>query len=211
MSRAGRLVILNGAPRAGKSAIVAAMQALPGSAWLNLGVDVHVRAMTPPQLQPGIGLRPGGERPDLEPFVVAAYAALFDTLAAHARHGLDVVADLGIHDGYSLPRGILADGARRLAGTASLFVGVHCPLPVILARRAAGEAGREGLYLQAACGTVPEPVLRWQQAVHHQVVYDLALDTSVLSPQACAEAIATRLAQPATHPSALARLAAGTG
>jgi len=38
--------------------------------WMNLGVDTFVRQVTPARYRPGIGLRPGGERPDLEPFVV---------------------------------------------------------------------------------------------------------------------------------------------
>ena len=43
---AGRLVILNGAPRAGKSSIARALQQLAAVPWINLGVDV-VMAATP--------------------------------------------------------------------------------------------------------------------------------------------------------------------
>lgn len=104
----GRLVILNGAPRAGKSSIAAALQETAPGPWLNLGVDA-VMAATPARFQPGIGLRPGGERPDLEPFVKAGYAALFDSHAAHLRAGLDVVADLGLHEDYATPLGLYQD------------------------------------------------------------------------------------------------------
>src|SRR5260221_123979 len=98
----GRIIILNGAPRAGKSSIAAAIQESFDGIWVNLGVDASI-AMTPPRHRPGIGLRPGGERPDLEPVVQQLYAALFDSIAAHSRLGLNVVSDLGIHDGYSRP------------------------------------------------------------------------------------------------------------
>ena len=71
----GRIVILNGAPRSGKSTLAAEMQATLDGPWVNLGVD-GAMAATPPRYQPGIGLRPGGERPDLEAFVQASYSAL---------------------------------------------------------------------------------------------------------------------------------------
>jgi chloramphenicol 3-O phosphotransferase len=197
----GQIVILNGAPRAGKSSIAAAVQAsLPGT-WLNLGVDTYAKA-TPAHLMPGIGLRPGGERPDLEPLVVQLYGALYDSIAAHARLGLNVVADFGHHDDYSQPLGILPSCARRLAGLPALFVGVHCPLDVIMARR---NADPQGLY--AGGDTAPPPVLRWQAAVHRPGIYDLTLDSSVLSPEQSAAKIAQLLAEGVPLPSAFERLA----
>jgi len=185
----GRIVILNGAPRSGKSSIAAAMQtSLPGN-WINLGVDAQNRSL-PDALRPGIGLRPGGERPDLEPMVVALYLALYDSIAAHARQGFDVVADLGHHDSYSTPLGILPSCARRLAGFDVLFVGVHCPIEVIMARRNADPQG--GFY--AAGNGVPEPVRRWQEAVHLPGIYDLTVDTGAMTPADCVAAIAQALA-----------------
>ncbi len=183
----GRIVILNGAPRAGKSSIARALQA-SGGLWLNLGVDLAM-AMTPPHLLPGIGLRPGGERPELEPAVARLYGTLFEQLAATARSGIDVVSDLGIHDDYSAPLDILDDTVRRLAGPPVLFVGVRCPLDIIMARRNADP--QAGYY--AAGASIPAPVARWQEAVHGGHDYDLELDTSVLTPEQAAAAIATAL------------------
>ena len=65
----GQIVILNGAPRFGKSSIATAIQNVFDGVWMNLGVD-RFMSMTPERYQPGIGLRPGGERPDLEPLIV---------------------------------------------------------------------------------------------------------------------------------------------
>jgi chloramphenicol 3-O phosphotransferase len=198
----GQIVILNGAPRAGKSSIATAIQAgLPGI-WINLGVDVYARA-TPPQLSPGIGLRPGGERPDLEPAIPQLYAALYEAIAAHARLGLNVVADFGHHDDYSKPLGILPDCARRLTGLEVLFVGVHCPIDIIMARRNADPQG--GFY--AGGDTVPAPVLRWQNAVHQPGLYDLELDSSTMTPEAAAARVAQMLAAGPTHPTAFEQLA----
>ena len=197
----GRIVILNGAPRSGKSSIAAAMQeSLPGR-WINLGVDAQNRSL-PAALLPGIGLRPGGERPDLEPTVVALFAALYDAIAAHADHGFDVVADLGHHDFYSTPLGILPACARRLLGHDVLFVGVHCPIETIMARR---NADPQGFYV--AGPGVPEPVRRWQEAVHVPGIYDLTVDTGHMTPADCVAAIAALLDAPPKQ-RAFAQLAA---
>lgn len=204
MNKSGQIVILNGAPRSGKSSIAAAIQETFDGPWMNLGVDVFARQVTPPRCQPGIGLRPGGERPDLEPFVTASYAALYESIAAHSRAGLNVVADVGHHDAYSKPLAILLNCARRLKGLPALFLGVRCPLAVVMERRRASAAGA---YLANAPGEpIPEPVRRWQRAVHRPGLYDLEVDTSRLSPKACAAEV-QRVLREISKPTALDRLA----
>lgn len=84
-SALGQIVILNGAPRSGKSSIAAVIQDTFEGPWVNLGVDAYMSGVMPRRYRPGIGLRPGGERPDLEPYVVASYAALYESIAAHCR------------------------------------------------------------------------------------------------------------------------------
>jgi chloramphenicol 3-O phosphotransferase len=206
----GQIVILNGAPRSGKSSIVSVIQETFDGPWMNLGVDTFVRHVTPQRYRPGIGLRPGGERPDLEPFVQVFYAAMYESIAAHSRLGLNVVVDVGHHDAYAQPRHILGDCARRLEGLPALFVGVRCPIDVVMERRNAGQAGREGQY---ATGTpahpIPPPVALWQREVHIPGIYDLEVDTSVLSPAECAEAIRRRLDE-GPPPTAFEQLARGS-
>jgi chloramphenicol 3-O phosphotransferase len=179
----GRVVLLNGVPRAGKSTIAAAVQeSLPG-VWLNMDKDLF-KAMTPPHLQPGIGLRPGGESPQLEDFIVAASAAMWESLVAHSRRGLDVVAATGIHDSYSKPLRLLAQCADLLAGLPVLFVGVRCSSLDVIKRR-------------AATGWTPVPdeiIERFERSMHAHGRYDLEVDTSVLSTAECVEAIRKRLA-----------------
>jgi chloramphenicol 3-O phosphotransferase len=185
----GTIVVLNGAPRSGKSSIVTAIQASSLEPWVNLGVDVWMRA-TPPKFMPGIGLRPGGERPDLEPFVVASFAGLYDAIAAHSRLGLNVVVDVGHHDAYSRPLRILRMCAARLRGLPVLFVGVRCPIPVVLARRNASDGYVGG----SVAETVPDAVHRWQVEVHRHGTYDVEVDTSTQTPRECAALIWERLA-----------------
>ena len=134
MTTPARIIILNGAPRSGKSSIVRVIQETWPEVWINLGVDVSVLGMTPERFRPGIGLRPGGERSDLEPLIPVLYAALYESIAAHSRLGLNVIAEFGHHDGYTTPLGILADCARRLTRLPVLFVGVRCPVEMVMER-----------------------------------------------------------------------------
>ena len=204
----GQIIILNGVPRSGKSSIARAIQAMSEDVWMNLGVDAY-ELVTPPRYRPGIGLRPGGERPDLEAMVPAFYAALYETIAAHSRLGLNVVTDVGHHAFYSKPLNILPDCARRLQGLPVLFVGVRCPLDEIMKRRGHSETGRKGQYLTGtADDPVPLPVRRWQLAVHEPGIYDLEVDTSMLTSWECAQAILERLDLPLRRASAFETIAA---
>ncbi len=198
----GQIIILNGTPRSGKSSIVAVIQGTFDGVWMNLGVDRFMQA-TPARYQPGIGLRPGGERQDLEPLLSILYRAMYDSIAAHAHAGLNVVVDVGHHDAYATPRGILKDSAGRLHGLPVLFVGVHCPIEVIMERRR-NTGWDVGLAADAA---VPLPVQLWQKEVHIPGIYDLEVDTSLLSPSECAILIQQRMINRPT-PSAFERLAA---
>ena len=184
-TKPGQIIILNGTPRSGKSSIAAAIQDTFEGVWMNLGVD-RFKQMTPERYQPGIGLRPGGERPDLEPLIVVLYSAMYAAIDRHCRLGLNVVVDVGHHDAYSVPLDILPNCAKQLHGLPVLFVGVHCPLEVIMQRR------RDTWHTSET--TVPEAVILWQQAVHIPGIYDLEVDTSVLKPEECAEIIRKRLA-----------------
>ncbi len=66
----GQIIILNGVPRSGKSSIVKVIQESFEGPWMNLGVDPFKNHITPKRYSPAIGLRPGGELPDLEPLIV---------------------------------------------------------------------------------------------------------------------------------------------
>ena len=198
----GKIVILNGTPRSGKSSIATAIQTRFEGVWINLGGDRY-QAMIPERFQPGIGLRPGGERHDLEPLIATMFRALYDAIAAHSRVGLNVVSDLGHHDHYSRPLGILPRCARQLAEFPVLFVGVRCPIEVILERRLASWGkGRD------PDGSIPSPVQLFQHEVHVPGIYDLEVDTSVLRPEQCADLIRDVLDHP-PRPSAFERLARG--
>ena len=186
-SQAGRVIVLNGAPRAGKSSIAAVISETFGGPWINLGNDALIHRVTK-AYQPAQGLRPGEPAHAAAQHVATFYAAMYESIAAYSRLGVHVVADAGHHDGYG--RGIIVGCARRLRGLPAMFVGVRCDLDEIMRRRAASAAG---LY---AVGTneepVPPPVRRWQEMVHVPGIYDIEVDTTATSAEECAAAIRER-------------------
>lgn len=176
-------IVINGVPRSGKTSLAAALVAASSGNWVIAGVD-SVMARTPEHLQPGIGLRPGGERPDLEPLVLASYQELFRDIGHHLGAGVSVVADVGIHDDYSQPLDIMGELRSLLAGRNVLFVGLHCSLDVLRERRE-----QTGYLTWQAGEPVPDPVLRWQHSVHRGKQYELELDTTAIAPGDCAAVV----------------------
>lgn len=187
LTKPGQIIILNGTPRAGKSSTAAAIQETFEGPWMNLGVDGFKR-MTAARYQPAIGLRPGGEREDLEPLITVLYSAMYESIAAHSLLGVNVVVDVGHHDSYATPRGILIDCAKRLTGLPVFFVGIRCPIEVIMERRR-----NTWENTPPAGDPIPDPILRWQREVHIPGIYDLEIDTSTMSPEDCADLIQKHL------------------
>lgn len=187
----GKVILLNGPPRSGKSSIAREIQRTFDGVWMNLGVDAFVREITPERYRPGIGLRPpiaGDEEvaAEIGRLVPKFYDALHACIAELCRHGFNVVADVGYHRGYTAP---LESVNRYLGDIDVLFVGVRCSLEEIMRRRNAGQPGREGQYVQGTDGEIPEAVIRWQTEVHRDHVYDLEVDTTSMTAEACAEII----------------------
>src|SRR5258708_17364814 len=133
---------------------------------MNLGFD-RLKPMAAEGDQTVIGLRPGGERPDLERLIVVLYRAMYEAIAAHSRLGINNVVDVGHHDAYSVPLGILPDCARRLSGLPVLFVGVRCPIDVIMERRPATWGSSH-----PPAHSLPTPGVLWHQAVHATGLHD---------------------------------------
>lgn len=192
---AGRIVILNGVPRAGKSSLAQAIQTSVEGRWMIWGVD-GFNATLPPELLPGIGLRPGGERPDLEAHLPELFERYCGVLLGLAQSGCDVVADLGLHRDYAAPFDSKALLAERLSGIAVYFIGVDCKTEIIMERRNADS--QNGLYANGP--GISALLKRWQAAVHSGTRYDLRLDMGVLSPAEGANRIAALLMSPPSTP-----------
>lgn len=167
----GMIIILNGVPRSGKSSIAHEIQQTFEGNWVNLGVDNFMK-MLPEHLLPGIGLRPGGEKPELESEIKKMYQALFKMIKELSNTGYHVVVDVGIHDNYSNDLNILQDCASILQNNLVWFIGVKCPIDEIMIRR----QKTWGIGYQSD-GSIPRPVQLWQEDVHHHKLYDLTVNT----------------------------------
>lgn len=194
----GAVVILNGMPRAGKTSIAAALQEQTDRAWINVGLDSHIRTL-PPWMAPGAGLRPfaveyadaaNRERlANIETMVPALYSAMYGAAGAHAHAGFDVVMDVGHHGAYSQDLDVLPACRDHLKGLAQLFVGVVCPIEEIWRRR---ELTWGQVRDEVAAGVLAA-VEGGQIAVHEGHDYDLVLDTSTMTPEQAAARIIAAL------------------
>lgn len=197
----GQIILLHGAPRYGKSSILNRIQSTFPGPWMNLGFDVFIFRVRPSgyyrsdsRLFP---LGPhrwvddefGGKRHVLGSHSAPLIAAMYESIATHSRFGFNVVADV-VHPDVS-HRQIVKDAVVRLAGLPVLFVGLRCPLDVAVARRNASPDS-----IRASGGTedpVPEIARWWDREIHVAKVYDVEVDTSLLSPEECTAAIRRRL------------------
>ncbi len=184
------MVYLNGPSSSGKHSIVGALQAQMPGPWFNTGVDTWFANI--PKRFMGDG-----------PYATAVFPWVFDrdgtlletatgplgqrlmrgmysSVAALAAAGNHVIVDDVMYESWMIPA-----CAETLAGSHAYFIGVHCRLEICAAREHARGDRPPGL---AACN---------HHLVHRNALYDLEVDTSGTSAEACAARIRTHLAD---HP-----------
>ncbi len=180
------VVILNGVSSVGKSSICRALQAITTDPFLYIEMDAYLAAL-PLKYQDhpdGLSYEQGetGGRPTVlvKTGQVAenALSGMRHAAAAMAGQGNNLIIDevfFGDRDnGFCNP---VAEYRRLLAPYSLKMVGVFAPLDVIEAR-------------EAARGDRMIGMARWQfNEVHHGMRYDLEVDSSAASPEACAEQI----------------------
>ena len=187
MSTRGRVIVLNGTSSAGKSTLTRALQARLDGPWLGVGIDTIVFALPKAYLNPPgwaevfryVPAEPGANAP----FRIATgelghrlVEGMHRMVASLADAELSVIVDHVLLEPAWLP-----DLAVRLASHEVLFVGVRCPLEIVVAR----EAARKDRTLGQAAAQI--------DIVHRAGGYDLEVDTSRLTPDEAADAIALEL------------------
>ena len=189
MTSRGRVIVLNGTSSSGKSTLMRALQARLDGAWLGVGIDTVVFALPKAYLD----LPLWGEVFRYVPVEAVGNApfrivtgelghrlidGLHRMVASLADSGLSVIVDHVLLEEAWLP-----DLAHRLSGHEVLFVGVRCPLDVVIERererrdRTIGQAAAQFDVVHRACG------------------YDLEVDTSLLGPDEAAAVIAGAIAK----------------
>ncbi len=108
------------------------------------------------------------------------FSGMHEAIAAAARAGLNVIADHVL-----VEKRWVDECARLFADLPAYLIGVQCPLEVLEER----ERSRKDRTLGQARLQYP--------VIHKYVKYDLQVDTSVLTPEECAERIIERIQRPA--------------
>jgi chloramphenicol 3-O phosphotransferase len=112
----------------------------------------------------------------LGPGALRVLTGMYQAIAAYARAGNWAIVDDAIYDQRALRLGVAA-----FAGLPVLFVGLRCPLEVVLRRER--ERGDRG----------PGGAAAFHALAHAYTRYDLELDTSQLSAIECAQRIKAAL------------------
>jgi chloramphenicol 3-O phosphotransferase len=192
-ARPGRIILINGTSSSGKTTLVRGLQASLPELWLEMGIDRFAYALpgrvlgqpTWPQLfryvrQDGTSAGPFtimttvlGQR-----FISGMHA----TVAVLAEGGLNVIVDHVL-----LEQAWLEECARMWTEFPVLFVGVRCPLDVVMQRE-----------LERTDRTLGQAEAQFD-VVHSWGNYDVEVDTSVLTPGEAVARISEALeASPAT-------------
>lgn len=184
MPSISRIILLNGVGSAGKTSIARALQQMTRTPFLYVAMDCFLE-MLPAALQdhpdtfkyeplvedglPSIAIHTGPRGAKMMSGMRAAVAALADA-------GNDLIVD----EVMLAEEGAMPDYRAKLRDHSLMTVGVLAPLDVLEAREKARGDRLTGL-------------ARWQYPrVHTGIAYDLEVDTSLESPEACAIAIRNR-------------------
>ena len=191
----GTVIFLNGSSSAGKTTLAHALQELLPEPWQHMALDqfrdglpAKYRGLNSPADSAGAqglnvvpvheaqrsytAIRFGGAGK-------AVLAAMRRAIALMAREGVNVIIDDII-----LESEFLVDYLQVMQGIPLYFIGVRCPLEVISER----EAQRPGRFPGTALGHFDQ--------CHAHGLYDLEVDTSKLSPPACAKQVLARIQTP---------------
>jgi chloramphenicol 3-O phosphotransferase len=199
----GNIILLNGTSSSGKTAIAKALQEIMDDFYIHSGLDHYLERIprkmnvvsdgrNPAAAEGFLWIFPNGDNIVSEirngPAAYRLLSGMYHAAAALARTGNHVILDDVIFD----PR-VLKEAVQTLAEFDVLFVGVRCPLDI--AQQRERERGDRTLGLVRAD----------YDLVHAHGLYDLEVDTSILSPAECANVIKDRLLN-GPPPDALRRL-----
>lgn len=189
--RYGTIIILNGTSSSGKSCILHALQDILEEPYLDAGIDKFIWMLPERYLDRplwddvlGMAVRAG-------PVGNQLISGMHQAIAVLSRTGINVIVDHVLVDPDWLLECI--DLFHELP---VLLVGIRCPLEVLVQR----EQARKNRTLGQAKAQY--------DLVHAHAIYDLEVDTSLLSPEECALRIKQRL-EDGIPPAALKLLSRG--
>jgi chloramphenicol 3-O phosphotransferase len=180
-----KIIFLNGASSSGKTSIARVLQRTLPAPYLHVPLD-SFEQMLPDRYGEGGAF----EWPVVFPRLLSGF---HHSIAALAAAGNNLIVDHVTvqRDGWSSS---LMECAYLLSPFRAFLIGVYCPLEELL-RREQGRGDRDA-------GTV----MRQFERVHRHGIYDLEVDTSLATPEACAQAVQACVSE--REPFAFAKLRA---
>jgi chloramphenicol 3-O phosphotransferase len=173
-SKGVTIILLNGTSSAGKTTLAKALQKVMDVPYLHVPVD-SFEDMIPGSDKFG---EPGSG--SWQPIFNRVISGFHHSLAALANTGSNLIVDHLLVQGVE-PHNWLEECLDQVAPFTVYLVGVHCPLEELRRRETA--RGDRGIGLAE----------RQLSQVHQHGVYDLEVDTSLLSPEECAILIKKRV------------------
>jgi len=199
----GNIILLNGTSSSGKSRIAKALQELFDDYYVHTGIDHYLERVpekfhlssdgkNPSSAEGLLWVTPDGGKHVSEirigPAGLRLFSGMYRAYAALVTMGNNIIIDDVIFD-----RRVLKDAVSSLHPFHVLFVGVKCPFEI--AEQREQERGDRTLGLVKA----------HYDLVHAHGIYDLEIDTSILTSLECAIQIKNRV-QNGIPPDALQRL-----
>ena len=189
----GTIIFLNGTSSSGKTTLAHALQEKLEEAYLHIALD-QFRDGLPARFR-GLNAPPGTEgdrglnvvpvqRGDGTAYTEVRFGVDGQKMLQGMRRATVTMAQAGnnvIIDDIILVPDFLADYLDVMATQKLYFVGVRCPLPVVEHREA------------ARLGRFPGTVASHFDICHAHGIYDIEVDTSTATPEACAEQVADRI------------------
>jgi len=177
------VILLNGSTSSGKTSIARVLQAQLPQPYLHAGIDTIFPLLPPSLCETVLGYRFEREPDGAMPIVLGdGFLGVARAWRRMVRAGVDAGQRFIIDDVWLTPAD-RPDWAAALAGLDVVFVGVRCDLDELLRRELA--RGDRGI----------GQALSQQKTVHSFGGYDLKVDTTATSAQACAGQILAYLAR----------------
>ncbi len=165
----GKVIVLNGASSSGKTSILSQLQGLLVEPYLNLGIDKFIWMLPKRYLDRPLWDDVLGLATESGAMGSRLFSSMHKVIQLLSLEGMNVVADHVMVE----PEWV-EECARLFSPLPAYFVGVQCPLEVLIQR----EFARKDRTLGQAEAQFP--------LVHKDIIYDLVVDTSLLSIEECA-------------------------
>jgi chloramphenicol 3-O phosphotransferase len=165
----GKVIVLNGASSSGKTSILNQLQGLLVEPYLNVGIDKFIWMLPKRYLDRPLWDDVLGLATESGAMGSRLFSSMHKVIQLLSLEGMNVVADHVMVE----PEWV-GECARLFSPLPAYFVGVQCPLEVLIQR----EFARKDRTLGQAEAQFP--------LVHKDIIYDLVVDTSLLSIEECA-------------------------